>query len=201
MQPSTWIVIGSSPTVLQTYPRARSRWGDAGTITCNRGLQVEPDPDFYFLSDQLACQLWAAKGKEASKRGKTKRVTLRRDPQAMKMRSVDDFEIVIREGHPFEPFQMSGLWCVEFAIRILGADQVVMCGLDGYRPGCEKQDYFAGADHYPPNDGLQQHLTAKNVEPLTNRIVAKYPDVTFLCLGAPWYEVAYPNWSVCTSLP
>lgn len=187
--------------MLQTYPVAQARWPDVPTITCNRGLQVEPDPDFYFLSDQLACQLWSTKGKEASKRGKTKRVTLRRDPQAMKMRAVDDFEIVIREGHPFEPFQMSGLWCVEFAIRILGADQVVMCGYDGYRPGCKGQDYFAGADYYAPNDGLQKHLTAKNVEPLTNRIVAKYPAVTFLCLGAPWYEVRYPNWSVCTSLP
>lgn len=198
---TTAILIGSSPTVRLTYPAARACWPAATTITCNRGLQVEPDPDFYFLSDQLACQLWSANAKAAAKRGKTKRITLRREPQAMKMRTVDDFEIVIREGHPFEPFQTSGLWCVEFAIRILGADQVVMCGYDGYRPDCPGQDYFAGADHYAPNDGLQKNLTRKVVEPLTNRIVAKYPAVTFVCLGAPWYQVNHPNWQVCTSPP
>ena len=116
----TWIVLGCSPLAREAYATARRDFPGAPVITCNRGLQIEPNPDFFFLSDQLACKLFAEGGKTASKRGKTKRITLRRDPQAMKMRTVDDFEIVYREGYPFEPFQTSGIWCVEYAIRVGG---------------------------------------------------------------------------------
>jgi len=164
-------------------------------------LQVEPDPDFFFLSDQVACKLFAEGGKLASKRGKTKRITLRRDPQAMKMRTVDDFEIVYREGYPFEPFQTSGIWCVEYAIRVGLARRVVLCGMDGYRPGCPGQDYFPGAYHYEPNDGLQKDLTKTVVEPLTNRIAAKYPEIEFIQVGEPCYQVNSPNWHVVPPRP
>lgn len=190
------IVIGSSPSVRQGYPLARDRWPDALTVTCNRGLQIEPNPDFYFLSDMLACQLWAEDARQASKRGKTQRVTLRRDPQAMKTRSVGDFEVVIREGHPYEPFQLSGWWCVEFAVRMLHARTVVLVGMDGYEPNCQNQDYFAGAYHHAPNDGLQKDLTRTVVEPLGRRVVTKYPQVSFVILGAPWYTINSKNFTL-----
>jgi len=197
----TWIVLGCSPLAREAYATARRDFPGAPVITCNRGLQVEPDPDFFFLSDQVACKLFAEGGKLASKRGKTKRITLRRDPQAMKMRTVDDFEIVYREGYPFEPFQTSGIWCVEYAIRVGLARRVVLCGMDGYRPGCPGQDYFPGAYHYEPNDGLQKDLTKTVVEPLTNRIAAKYPEIEFIQVGEPCYQVNSPNWHVVPPRP
>lgn len=192
----TWIILGCSPLVREAYAMARRDFPGAPVITTNRGLQIEPDPDFYFLSDQIACKLWWEDARAASKRGKTKRITLRRDPQAMKMRTVDDFELVYREGHPFEPFQSSGLWCVEFAIRVGLARRVVLCGMDGYRHGCDGQDYFDGAHYYEPNDGLQKDLTRTVVDPLSNKIAAKYPQVEFLQVGEPCFTVNLPNWRV-----
>jgi hypothetical protein len=192
----TCIVLGSSPLGRAAYAVARRDYPDAPVITCNRGLQIEPNPDFYFLSDMVACELWAEDARQASKRGKTQRVTLRRDPQAMKTRSVGDFEIVIREGHPYEPFQLSGWQCVEFAVRVVQARTVVLVGMDGYAHGCKTQDYFAGAYHHAPNDGLQKDLTRTVVEPLANRVVAKYPEVRFECRGEPCYSVKLPNWAV-----
>lgn len=197
----TWIVLGSSHLACEAYATARRICYDAQVVTCNRGLELEPDPDFYFLSDQVACQLWAPAGKLASKRGRTKTVTLRRDAQAMKMRMVDDFDLVVREGHPYEPFQMSGLWCVEFAIRFGGATRVLICGCDGYRAGIGVDDYFPGASRIADVEGLGKNLTAKVVDPLTNRIVAKYPHVSFYCIGDPCYLVERPNWTVLSPSP
>lgn len=198
----SWIVIGSSPRVTLTYQEAKRARPDARTITCNRGLSIEANPDFFFLSDATACQLWSGDGKAASKRGKTKTVTLRRDPAAMKMRTVDDFDVVIREGHPFEPFQLSGCWCVEFAIRFGAATEVVLCGMDGYNPSVGVNDYFAGGPPgRPENDGVAKDMTSRVVEPLLDRIVAKYPEVSFVCVGKPWYQINRPNWRVCESLP
>lgn len=190
------IVLGSSPLGPEAYRLARGVWPHGIVVTCNRGLRIEPQPDFYFLSDCKACQLWSRDGHQAAKGGRTKCVTLRRDPQAMKMRTVDDFDIVVREGHPFEPFQLSGLWCVEFAIRVLYADIVVLCGMDGYRPDRGVTDYFAGADTLGASPDLGKNHTAKIVVPLTDKLASKYPDVLFLQIGEPCFTVNRPNWKV-----
>lgn len=193
------IVLGSSPLVRQAYATARVDWPDALTVTCNRGLEIEPQPDFYFLSDCIACQMWSRNGKEAAKRGKTKTVTLRRDPQAMKMRTVDDFDIVVREGHPFEPFQLSGLWCFEFAIRVLAAQQLVLCGMDGYRPAVGLTDYFDGAVQLPGAAGLGKNTLERVIQPLTDRLAAKYPAVFITIVGEPCYNVP-KGWTVRSSV-
>ena len=198
----TWIVVGSSPLAREAYAKAKVRYPEAPVITCNRGLVIEPNPDFFFLSDMVACDLWAADGKMAANRnGKTKTVTLRRDPQAMKMRKVDDFDLVVREGHPFEPFQMSGLWCVEFAIRFGLARRVVLCGMDGYRKELGVTDYFPGAHRIPENEGKGKELTPKVVCPLSDRIARKYPTVHFLQIGDPCYAIDLPNWEVVSPSP
>lgn len=190
------IVLGSSPLARQAYAKARRQWPLARVVTCNRGLEIERDPDFYFLSDCKACQLWSRAGKEAAKRGKTQCVTLRRDAAAMKMRTVDDFDVVIREGHPYEPFQLSGAWCLEFAIRLPGASVVIMCGMDGYRREVGVGDYFPGAQRVPEGEGQGKDLLDTVIQPLTDRIVAKYPGVQFACVGKPNYTINRPNWAV-----
>lgn len=196
MQPV--VVIGSSQSARRGYDYARQRWADAPVVTCNRGLSIERDPDYYFLSDTLACQTWAADGHATSKRnGKTKLATLRRDLQAMKFRRVEDFDLLVREGHPFEPFQVSGLWCVEFAIRFLCANPVILCGMDGYSPTLGLADYFEGAHKFPdviPDAG--KRTTERVIEPLSVRLACKYFDVRFIQIGAPCYQVNKPNWEV-----
>lgn len=193
----TYIVLGSSPLAPVAYATARARWPEAPVITTNRGLAIEPNPDFFFLSDSRACDLWAEDGRRAAARNKrTKCVTLRRDAQAMKTRRVENFDLVVREGFPFEPFQMSGLWCVEFAVRVGCAREVVICGCDGYRKQLGVTDYFPGAFRIVANEGLGKDLTSKCVEPLSNRLALKYPEVSFILLGGPCYEVPQENWTV-----
>lgn len=192
-----WIVLGSSPLAREAYAAARLRSPEAVVVTCNRGLGIEPNPDFFFLSDCKACELFSRQGKEAAKRnGKTKCVTLRRDPQAMKMRTVDDFDLVVREGHPFEPFQLSGLWCLEFAVRVGCASRVYLCGMDGYNPSVGLGDYATGLPNTDLNVGAGKDLTPSVIVPLANRLAAKYPSVSFIQIGAPCYRVNNPNWAV-----
>ena len=192
-----WIILGSSPLAREAYVAAKARSADAVVITCNRGLGIEPNPDFFFISDCTACQLFSRAGKEASKRnGKTKTVTLRRDPQAMKMRTVDDFDLVVREGHPFEPFQLSGLWCLEFAVRVGCASKVYLCGMDGYNPSVGLGDYAPGLEFTQIGAGLGKDLTPSVIVPLANRLAAKYPQVAFIQIGAPCYHVNKSNWAV-----
>jgi hypothetical protein len=191
-----WIVLGSSPLARTAYQQAKARNDGVAVITANRGLQIEHDPDFYFLSDSKACELWAEDGRQATKRGRTKTVTLRRDPHAMRERKVADFTLLVKEGPPFEPFQLSGLWCVEFAVQVGHASQVILCGMDGYDRSKGVGDYFAGSTRIPEFEGAGKDLTDSVVEPLTNRIVSKYPGVNFQCWGQPCYVVNRPNWVI-----
>jgi hypothetical protein len=197
----TVIVLGSSRLAREAYATARRMAPEARVITCNRGLEIEAHPDFYFLSDCTACQLFSRAGKQASKTGKTLCVTLRRDAQAMKMRTVDDFDLVVREGHPFEPFQLSGIWCQEFAIRVVGAQRLILAGCDGYQPTVGLGDYFPGSTRIAESEGLGKDLTRTVIDPLMNRIVAKYPHVSFCLVGQPCYEICLPNWQVIAPSP
>jgi hypothetical protein len=194
---TTWIILGSSPLARQAYATARQMAPDTPVITCNQGLSIEPDPDFYFLSDCKACTLFSRDGKAASKRnGRTKTVTLRRDAHAMKMRTVDDFDLVVREGHPYEPFQLSGLWCTEFAIRFGYATRLLLCGMDGYNPEIGVGDYAEGLPLVDCKHGPGKDLTATVIIPLSTRIASKYPQVHFLQIGAPCYRIEKANWEV-----
>ena len=192
----TWIVIGSSPRVIEAYAIARQRWPNARTITTNKGLSVEPDPDYYFLFDLEGCQLWSREARQAAQRGKTKTVTLKRDPDALKALTVDDFDIFVEEGPPYEPFQISGLWCLEFAIRYGSASHVVMVGMDGYSPTVGPSDYFDGSQRPPDDMARGRNHLINIVIPRTNTLVRKYPEVQFLCVGRPHYQIDQPNWRI-----
>lgn len=193
----TWIVLGSSPLAREAYQWARFGHPTAPVVTCNRGIELESEPDFYFLSDAVACETWADRAKEVRRNNKTKLVTLRREPAAMKMRKVDDFDLVVREGHPYEPFQLSGMWCVEFAIRVGCASRVVLCGMDGYRGGLGAADYFPGSTVMPTQgEDRGPKLVKVACEPLAGKLASKYPQVNFFQIGTPCYRINRANWSI-----
>lgn len=194
-----WIILGSSPNAQASYRKACADHVERVTITSNRGILIEPEPDFYFLSDRSACANWAGNAREADKRG-TCCVTLQRNDRALDARGIAWFPVKLRGGHPFEPFQLSGLACVEIAIRLGKARQVILCGMDGYDPERGIYDYFDGEEHSHKYKARGCDHTETIIEPVTNLLCRKYPSVDFLCYGAPRYAVTAPNWSVigCT---
>jgi len=192
--PIPWIVLGSSPLAPRAYAKACEDAIERVVITCNRGLAIEPDPDFYFLADSTACLLFADDAKAASKRG-TICVTLQRAQMAMERRRVEWFPLIVRNGPPFEAFQMSGLWCIEFAIIVGKAQRVWLCGCDGYTAEYAEERYFEGARPFP-DQGPKRHHTTNIVQPVTQKLCRKYPAVEFRLYGEPHYAVEAANWEV-----
>ena len=113
-------------------------------------------------------------------------MTLKRDARAIADRGVDFFDEFVRNGTPWFDFQMSGLFCVEYACRH-GASVVYLAGMCGYDG---KHDYWH--TDVPEKNG---DLTKRVVEPLTNKMAAKYPSVEFVSLGPTRYTVEADNWS------
>jgi hypothetical protein len=199
---SVWIVLGSSPLARQSLAAAREDWPSANVITTNRGIELVETPDVFALIDANACKLWGSAAKAAAQRG-TLCVTLQRDGRAMLTRGIDWFPVRYRNGSPFELFAMSGPWCLEYALLIGKARLVIMCGMDGYDPA-SPSDYFAGAT--PSIDDPErayrrnQTQTEQVIQPLTQRLVDKYPDADVRCYGHPRYVVRGKNWRVITPL-
>lgn len=181
------IILGSSPEAPSGLARAR-RDHAAAVVTCNRGIYLDHAPAAYALIDNTACQLFGRLALAARALG-SRLVTLQRLPSALKSRGVDHFDEFVREGHPYESFQLSGLWCIEYAIRALGATLVALAGMCGYRSG---QHYF----HSPSAREINGDLTETILRPQMPRLVAKYPAVQFVCYGQPAYQVDALNWEV-----
>jgi hypothetical protein len=163
------------------------------TITSNGGIFIVNNPTYYFLSDSTACKLYGEHAKTAARMG-TQCVTLIRDHLPLKLRGIDWFPIMVQEGHPYEPFQLSGIWCAEHAARS-GATRVVLVGMDGYDPDPQKQHYFFQSTI--PDMGI--HNIGHNrriIHPKMNIVVPKYPEVQWVLYGEPMYSVEASNWTV-----
>ena len=115
---------------------------------------------------------------------------------AINKRGLTFFDCFWREGLPFEPFRISGVWCMEFAIRVMGATQLELYGYDGY--SSQESNYFDGVNHSKPQD--LDGKTVNVIQPATQAIVSKYPHVEFVCRGfQPRYEITGDNWIVTNS--
>lgn len=173
-----WAVVGSSPNV-RKHLEAISSLSIRTWLTCNRGIELI-DPDLYFLSDIVAGQRWGP----IARRRNVWTITLKRGDKAIAKRGLEWVHELVREGTPFESFQLSGLWCMEYAAR-RGADVVHLAGFEGYSDG---DHYFDGS-----KAGTRE-LTDRIIEPTTQRIVEKYPSVLFVHHGRPNYRISAENW-------
>ena len=176
-----WLVLGSSPDA----PAHLKRVGKVdASITTNRGgLLIQPT--HYFLSDHVACEMFHELSGELQAKG-AKLVTLDRLPTAIRKRGIEHFDEFVVNTFPYEPITLSGLWCLEYAIRN-GASEVVMAGMQGYS-GAES--YFNGA---VMPEGRKSKST-EYVRELTQVLVDKYPVIQFSCFGPINYEIRGANW-------
>ena len=184
-------MIGSSPLAVEAMTAARLEHKIDRTITTNRGIVLESQPTYYFLSDAQACQLWNAHARKAHLAGTTC-VTLRRSDHALEKRGVEWFDIIQDEKPPYEPFVLSGLWCLEFAAQA-GATTVLLAGMDGWSSSPDVMDYFDGSL------GKIKHNTDWSrdvIAPRCRLLADKYPSVAWIQYGRPEFEVEAANWTV-----
>jgi len=194
-----WIVAGAGPDAREMLALARARHPVAQIVTTNEGINLfePPDrPDAYFLTDAKACEIYGQKSRDIQARG-TRLVTLRRDPQALKMRRVDHCDEFVAISGAHNQFVrngytagLSGLLCLQYAIN-QGARQIHLVGMNGYT-GQKNGDYFDG--HEPANTGRKRHMHTETViQPFTQAAVDECQDIEFVFYGALNYSVAGPN--------
>lgn len=188
-----WLVLGSSPRAPYALRAARDDYRVDSLITTNAGIMLEPAPEVYFLSDSEACRLYGQHAATAARNG-AKCVTLRRIHAALQLRGVEWFhEFILPEFDEYEPFQLSGTFCLEYAAK--RATTVLLCGMDGYDPSRQQTDYFDPSIRLIAKP-THVNMTERVVVPITRRVVAKYPAVEWICYGTPLYSVESDRWTV-----
>ncbi len=193
---SEWLMIGSSPSVLQTLPKFSDF--DGTVITCNSGIKLWPNPDYYVCVDMFASHSYHNKAKAAQDQG-TKLVTLKRSPSAMKERRIEHYDIFLELSDKpessrgrFGSFRYTGPLCVEFACHN-GAKTIHLVGFDGYR---HSTDYFdPDLPRRIPKDMMQTH-TLDHIQPKMNDLANVWNDVQFIQYGDPCFTVGEDNWRV-----
>ena len=189
-----WLMVGSSPSVLDTLPQVMLDLDNPTIITCNSGIKL-CEPHHYVCVDQYASHYYVSYAKEAQKRG-CNLITLKRVPEALKARNVafyDEFLEVQGHGVPsrsqYGEFVYSGPLTLEYACHN-GATDVHIVGCDGYR---------WNGDYFDP----QTTRTERDVRELTKRtamlfgeIAHAWHDVKFVQYGNPVFDILQPNWEV-----
>jgi hypothetical protein len=180
---SCWLCLGCSPQALENLSRVDGQYDIS--ITCNKGIELL-EPDYYFLWDTPSCELYAQRAKTLTG---TTRITMAQEAGLLKRRNIHWFDELVCNFKRYEPFQFSGLWCLEYACRHF-ADTVLMVGMDGYQYAGEHFNCFIPERHRRYNKaGLL-------LESCTRTIVNKYPDVSFRLYGNPTYSLVAENFCV-----
>lgn len=202
---STWLVAGSSESAVDWFDHALC---DADvSITTNGGLFLwmadDHCPDWYFLSDNKACELFRRYVPRMRRMG-MKLATPRRKECAMQARGVADADefITMREAAEDPPrydheryvhSRFSGTICTQFALKH-GADRIVWIGMDGYKstPAHIQQETFDG------RMGKQQgkHTTHNVIQPFYQSCIDQNPGVQFVMAGKPRYELSGHNFKL-----
>lgn len=195
-----WIVCGSSPSANEYLRLCRYRYPLATKIATNSAGRLFPEgPDFYYVSDFVACQKYKDDCIRYRRQG-TKLLSLHRSPKALVQRGTSAFDELLKVTGPgatwkwrkgeYTDFGMSGLYCVQYALNN-GAERVHLVGHEGYRSveTCPEFDHFDGAPG--PTNGA--HLTKVVIQPAMQAMVECAKHVEFYFYGAMNYTVTGDN--------
>lgn len=202
---TNWICLGSSPSAPAMLPVAYADCPDAIRITTNSGilLMLPPDlaPHYYFLSDHLACKMFAERAMDLRHTHGTKVITLGRCDDAIRRRGLSAVDYLIDQRRPSSPrdfirgaytdCMFSGLYCAQFALNN-GAKTLVIVGHEGYPSEVGELCYWDSNEmRAAKKQGLE--YTKNWIGPWWQNAVAACPDVTFHFYGRLNYEVSGPN--------
>lgn len=193
----TWLILGSSVGAERWYGQAKAL-ADV-RCTCNGGITVESEPDWYWLTDPHAIERHLETARAASQRG-VRIITSRQSAKAkgelvrLAHTTLDyarRFEQRWRRGE-YVNGRTSGCFLVQFAINN-GAKRVLLVGMEGYK----SRENEVVTDYFDGRDGLASHGdTMHYYVPMMRSIIEQCPDVEFVFYGHPNYDVAAPNVTV-----
>lgn len=194
----TWLLIGSSASVIEALPLAQDRaYPCDRTITANRGIKLWPCPSVFVCIDMYATRMLEREARAAQATG-TRLVTLQRVPDAQRERRCDFYDEFLPSpaGPPtrakWGEFKYSGPLCLEYACRN-GATRVVLVGCDGYTG---HGDYFDGYQQTKtPVEDVPQKWTRDVLQPGFEAVARCFPDVKMERIGRPVFTVNAANWS------
>lgn len=196
-----WLFIGSSRSVLDTLPQARIDWPGAITVTANAGIELDPDPDYYFVVDQVAAVEYAERAYAAQRRG-THLVSLWRDSShSREERRINGYDTLLRLPDHDAPtrltwgkFHYTGPLAMEYALRH-GATRLILVGCDGYTG--EDDDYFSFQEFRKTKHAITRtEATDTIIRARTQELVRLWPEVPFVVYGNPVYQIDGENWQV-----
>lgn len=195
---TTWLILGSGLGARGFYRALKDR---ADVIaTCNAGLDNEPAPDVYWLTDAIAVHKHFEAAQQAHIAGAyiiTSRKSLIWNPALADIAS----EIVEYDKLPqtrWRPGKLvnartAGCFLVQVAVNH-GAEHIILVGMTGYHstPGSIVQDYDDGR----PGDAKFEAVM-RVYGPMMQSIFDQSPHVQFDLYGHPAWPWAAPNLNVC----
>ena len=196
-----WLVIGSGPSAPEWLKRVG---GWTHSITCNAGIKLCPNPDFYLAVDQIANREYRVQAEKAQASG-TKLVTLAREPSAMKERGTTGYDIKITEDPRALPhvggygrFRYSGPLMLEVACNH-GATELHLVGFDGYRKDSvayfdESDRLWADEEYWLRNRRERLEMTHVVSEEAMGRVANAWSHCRFVVHGPSRFVVNSPNW-------
>jgi hypothetical protein len=198
---NNWIALGGSENAPDMFRQAVEDYSDAVTITTNSGIKLIK-PDYYFLSDQIACQIFGAQAKEYQAAG-MKIITLQRKHESLVARKLDHADIFVKQVHSGCPLDVtpdaitdcmfSGLYCAQYALRN-GAEVLALPGHEGYPLNIKnnpKRCYWDDSTPVAPVTG-DRH-TKEFIGPWWRKIIKVYSNTVFHFYGDLNFEIDGPN--------
>jgi len=190
---NAWIVLGSAADVPKYYARAKQDYPDAPTIATNHALKMVV-PEYYFLNDMWACELFAEQARELQQSHGMKIVTPKRQASALQNRGLHtaDFLLECARGKGYAPggytdCQFSGLFCLQFAL-MQGAEAIAAVGHGGYPPNGEESPYWYDP---PATTRYRMHATYTHeiIGPFWNAAIEQNPGVAFRFYGGLYWKI------------
>ena len=199
-----WLVVGSSPSVIETFPFALAEHKGACTITANAGILIFKEynrwPNYMVMIDQRASEMFRFHVRLAQVEG-TRLVTSNWASKAIEEAKLTaDVVLNVPEEREYKFYRdrytdplLSGLLSCQFAIQG-GAKRLVLIGMDGYHdwnwePKVETFDGRLG-------DCNGREKTRVVVAPFMQSMLDACPDVEFVQYGKPRYQLTGDNFTL-----
>lgn len=196
---TTWLVLGSSVSAPAEYERAKP-FADV-VITANRGLKIDPSPDWYWCTDHVASQRYLPMVEPELRNG-TKLITtelgIRQNPKLRELAHTV-LNYPIRFNTTFQPGEYvngraSGSMILQFAAN-QNPDRILMVGMEGYQstPKHVVVEYFDGERGAGKCEKLMD-----TYGPLVQSVIDQSPGIEFRFFGElhyPWHGLR-----ICTGM-
>lgn len=191
---TTWLVLGSSVSAPAEYERAKP-FADV-VITSNRGLKIEPNPDWYWCSDNVAFDRYRVLIEAAISNGTkllTNTIGVGASPPMGPMAHTI-FNYPSGYDSNWQPGtyvngRASGSMSLQFAANH-EPDRILMVGMEGYKstPKRIEVEYFDGESGAGKCKKLMQ-----TYGPLVQNVIDRSPGIEFWFFGElhyPWHGLS-----------